>query len=804
MNEDNVKLVIGALLHDIGKVIYRTGNDPRKHSQSGADYLKETISLTDPQVLECVRYHHADALRGAHIEDNSNAYLVYMADNIASASDRRERETEESGFDLTTPLQPVFNILNGNNQNKYYSPYQINVEKEINYPVNEKKPFDNGTYQQIDAHITDNLRGITWSEEYINSLLEVLEENLSYIPSSTSKKEVPDISLYDHLKLTAAIALDIKEYFKAKDIADYKEKLFNRSVNFYAEKTFCLASLDISGIQKFIYTITTKNALKTLRARSFYLEILMEHLIDELLDSLELCRVNLIYSGGGHCYLLLPNTDTTIDKFADFLKTTNEWFLDTFGTQLYIAGACVPCSADDLKNIPEGSYKNLFHELSKSISGMKNHRYSAPQILALNARKHDDNTRECRVCRNIGKVNENNLCPTCAAIENFSSKVLFAEFFTVVRETIPGALPLPNGCSLIADDRNSLPERMKKDAHYVRTYGKNKSYTGNKIATKLWVGNYTTGATFEEFAKDSKGIARVGILRADVDNLGSAFVSGFDNKENHNRYVTISRTATFSRQMSLFFKLHINKLLSNPVFTLDGQKKDGRKVTIVYSGGDDIFLVGAWDEIIETAIDLRRSFAKYTEGTLSLSGGIGLYTATYPISASSVEVEEDVEESKSLPSKNAITLLKDGEEHPLQTDSTVMISDGTYTWQEFEQEVIGEKFRVIRDYFSAVSNSEDEGSRSTGPAQGNSFLYHLLELIRKQGDRINFARYIYLLARMEPDEKAPREARDQYQNFKVKMIEWVQDEKDRRQLKTAIELYVYLNRKREENDEDDQ
>lgn len=40
-----------------------------------------------------------------------------------------------------------------------------------------------------------------------------------------------------------------------------------------------------------------------------FLEIMMEHIIDCLLDELNLSRANLIYSGGGHCYMLLPDTD---------------------------------------------------------------------------------------------------------------------------------------------------------------------------------------------------------------------------------------------------------------------------------------------------------------------------------------------------------------------------------------------------------------------------------------------------------------------------------------------------------------
>lgn len=94
---------------------------------------------------------------------------------------------------------------------------------------------------------------------------------------------------------------------------NYKQSLFINAEKSYDEEMFLLYSMDISGIQSFIYTIGEKGALKGLRARSFYLEIMMEHIVDELLEKLSLSRANLIYTGGGHCYLLLANTDDTRD-----------------------------------------------------------------------------------------------------------------------------------------------------------------------------------------------------------------------------------------------------------------------------------------------------------------------------------------------------------------------------------------------------------------------------------------------------------------------------------------------------------
>lgn len=79
---------------------------------------------------------------------------------------------------------------------------------------------------------------------------------------------------------------------------NYKQSLFINAEKSYDEEMFLLYSMDISGIQSFIYTIGEKGALKGLRARSFYLEIMMEHIVDELLEKLSLSRANLIYTGG--------------------------------------------------------------------------------------------------------------------------------------------------------------------------------------------------------------------------------------------------------------------------------------------------------------------------------------------------------------------------------------------------------------------------------------------------------------------------------------------------------------------------
>lgn len=789
MTENEIKLVIGSLLHDVGKVIYRTGNI-EKHSLSGAKYLMNEAKVEDKSVIDCVKYHHSDALKNANLDRNSLAYITYIADNIASASDRRDNDSSDYGFTVTMPLAPVFNILNKNKSDFSYAPRMLN--SKINYPTKDKIPFDKSFYSKVKDRLNDTLKGLEWNENYLNSLLLALESTMCFVPSSTSKSELADISLYDHVKLTSAYSSCIYQYLSEQGIVDFKDELFKNANSFYEKNAFLLYETDISGIQDFIYTIHSKDALRTLRSRSFYLEIFMQHIVDTLLSKLSLSRANLIYSGGGHCYMILPNTNAVKSYLDEYEREINSWLMKNFDISLYVATAYKEASANTFKNIPEESYKTLFRSVSNQLSDKKLNRYSSADILYLNHKSRELYDRECRVCKCLGKVIEDNLCSFCSSIKKLSSSILYNGFFVVVDKYEENAVPLPNDNYLLGENEGDLRERMKNN-NYIRVYSINKPCTGNNIANVIWLANYTNGQTFEELAKASEGIKRIAVLRADVDNLGQAFVQGFSEK-----YNTLSRTATLSRQLSIFFTKYLKEILDEDYsFSLKKEAKK-RKATVVYSGGDDVFIVGAWNEVIELAVDIKNSFEKYTENTLTFSAGIGLYSSSYPISRIAYEVGSLEDKSKKLPNKNAITLFDDGCSHKEQ-DITIL--DGTYHWEEFVNEVVREKFATLDKFFS-LQNKKDQDTE-----RGNAFLYKILELIRGREEKIHFVRLVYLLSRLEPkydskDKENSLKKIQAYKEFSSKVLKWYDNEKDSRQLKTAINMFVYYNRnsERKENE----
>ena len=833
MTDRHIDLILGSLLHDIGKVIYRTGSR-ENHSESGYRYLREETGIGRAQrgkeILDCVRYHHAKPLRAASVPEDSLAYITYIADNIASAADRRASDEPEPGFETRVPLESIFNHLNGDGPKHYYSPGMLdeNYPEGINYPSVEKKVFTESQYSAVKKKITQALDGMKWDEEYLDSLLEILEATLTYIPSSTSKQETADISLYDHMKITAALAGCIYLYLESRGEKDYRKALLLGAEDFYKEEAFLLYSVDLSGIQNFIYTVNEQDALRMLRARSFYLEVFMENLIDEILCEAGVSRANLIYCGGGHMYALLPNTEevkATLDRME---KKVNGWLLDHFQTSLYAASGYAACSADSLKNMPQGSYKAIYRELGKQISAKKMSRYTAEEIIRLNEAEFDGGARECRICRSAAHVDEEGLCEICAAMKNLSADVLYQDFFTVLSAPEEGAVPLMENRWLVAENEEQLRARIRKNkeeedgeagasATFIRAFAKNAFYSGKRIATKLWTGNYTIKSkTMSEYAKDAEGIDRIAVLRMDVDNLGQAFVSGFENGENENRYVTLSRTATFSRQMTIFFKYHINQILKRPVNRElagagGGEPSGGRDVSVVYSGGDDVFLLGGWDDVIGAAVDIRNSFAVYSQNKLTISAGIGLYGPSYPIHIMADETGDLESFAKEREGKNAVTVFEAGGGKRNaekcgksgKRGSGKGMSDaagktyqayadgGRYGWDVFEQKVLSEKYRLLNTFFE---NSQE---------RGKSFLYRLLTLLRSREEKINYARYLYLLARLEPaggDGEAERAERENYKRFSGQMCEWFRSEEDSRQLITAMYLYAYHMRMEEESD----
>lgn len=766
--DDKTLLYFGALLHDIGKVIYRGYSGKGTHSQLGAQFINDEISplndclnsLEGQRIVEQIRYHHAKEMASSlALESDSLAFITYFADNISAGMDRKNEGDDEDAkafFDKNVELRKIFNILNGHHDD---------------YVVAHRD------YNTIRETIKKQLACIQISAQEVNSLLNLLEATTSDIPSSTNRSELVDVSLYDHAKTTAGLAACIYDYFSARGITDYRKALFSGDASqlFYAEPMFLLVSCDMSGIQDFIYNISGSGALKQLRARSLYLELMMEHIVDELMERLCLNRANVLYVGGGHAYLLIPNTDwvkQTVNAFCDELK---DWFIREHGIDLYAAFAWVECSADDLSNRGDDKrrFSELFRTLSAGLSRAKASRYTADDIRRMNFTcETQDTGRECREChRSTALASHDEICTTCEALQDISNDLVHKDVFAIVDCEVENytkskpRLSLPFGKELLLYDRQHY---LEEQPEITRVYTKNSWDAGISLATHIWMGDYTADTNdtdvsetgFAAYARCAStlekgcGIKRLGVLRADVDNLGTVFASGIPFEK-----ASISRTATLSRLLSLFFKQKINEIL----------EKGAYKLQIIYSGGDDLFIIGNWSDVLYAALDIRTAFREFAgNGVLTISAGIGMFDEKYPIArmASETGTLEDAAkdfekmEDGTVYSKNAVALWR---------------SDAVFSWDSLSN-VVEPRMREIASIFA---NNE----------KGKEFVYKMVTLLRNYDEVISAPRLAYLLARsFEGSENRDELCRRFYS--------WASDKEQRRCLIAALEWYVYSIRER--------
>ncbi|RGQ86022.1 type III-A CRISPR-associated protein Cas10/Csm1 [Megamonas rupellensis] len=822
-------LIKGALLHDIGKVCYRAMNKRINHSKLGGDFLEQYLKSNEEteRLLNCVRYHHKDYLQKAKLDKNDLAYIVYEADNIASGMDRRENEGEEKGFDPKLNLDSIFSVFYSDKKiqvaNKYPLIYK-DINKAFNYPRKDISLATNSNYEallnKIKSHfITKDINQIS-----INQLLQIIEEGFSYVPSSTNRAEVCDISLYVHSKITSAVASCMKLYFDEQQIQDYKKYCFNSgSKIFRNEKIYLLVSGDISGIQDFIYTIPSKGALKTLRGRSLYIDLLLEEFIDEYLEQIGLSRANVLYSGGGHFYILAPNIEDTKKAIDKLQAKMNRWLMENIGINLYLAIGMAECSANNLmKSEAQG---NLFAIVNKKLKDDKTIRYSKDEDFLeyiFNVEKEKDTAKkECNICHNLvdklWKYNsdEEIACEFCLNLYKLGQDILTQDLvFVISEEKIDG------GIKIFGKDKDlymyavNIEDIDMFKGKILRIYSKN-NLLENDLAIRLYLADYSAKnendevMTFDDLAKSSckidKGIKRLGVLRLDVDDLGIAFSSGFvsdkDKIEDNLRYATLSRYADLSKDISMFFKVAINKICAGDLtggvdfeekaFNIFGiAKAPKRKVNIIYAGGDDLFLVGAWDEVLEVAIDINRAFKQFTNGKLTLSAGMAMFSPTYPISKMAEIAGLLVQMSKSKKDKNSIALF--GMETNLKANGQLECKH-IYTWEDFEMKVCKEKMNYL------LARLSFDGDKFNKLSVGKSLIYRLMDLIQlADEDKLNIARFAYVLARMQPKQDKDEQKRKVYEDFVSKMYQWINNNEDKKQLATALNLLVYYLRDKKE------
>ncbi|RKU14244.1 type III-A CRISPR-associated protein Cas10/Csm1 [Candidatus Poribacteria bacterium] len=690
MIQDIERLQLAALLHDIGKFRQRrTARSSGSHQKHGWEFVTEDFrGFFHPcgdDLGDAILNHH-EPRQTKEIEKQ-----VTLADWLSAKEREGEHREREQPYHsalisimsrLQVPDRPQPTELR-------YDLTPLDSRRETIFPA-VAGSADPNKYEELWRKFTQELQRLAGERGYrsadYQTLVALLHKYTARIPSATPwesgpEQTVPDISLYDHLRTTAAIASCVHREVIPDDLDGYIKR--------FADRPFCaLLKGDISGIQKFLYRIKSEGASRELRGRSFYLQLLTEAIALWILRQFDLPITNLLLASGGHFYLLLPYKK--VREEIDALRAAiAEKLWRAHREELSVVLACIQVSANNLEDF-SGRWELVSKEINrrKQIKGRELLPEKMFDLFFTPCNERETFTSD-------GKPDTD-----FYGFQDLGGEPLRDAKHLVTFE-IPDQ-PLPDSSDWRAIIRSfgldvslvNKPEAKPSsppNATRATVYRLNDTdFLTDSICTDFRWGELPVSydfrhlpqviprktesdavADFDQLAEASEGVKWLSVLRMDVDNLGALFEKGLGES------ATISRMSTLSESVRLFFEGYLPQLCRdyNANHTPD-------ILELIYAGGDDLFLVGGWSALPQIARQIRDEFRAFAGGDhVTLSGGIAIEHKKYPLYQLADDAHGALDTAKEK-EKNALSFLQK-----------------RMTWEEFNQVNEWQKrlFDAVRD-----------------------------------------------------------------------------------------------------------
>lgn len=603
----------------------------------------------------------------------------------------------DQDFKYFYPLDPlgpssVFPVKSNGNSEK------SNVEAK-----NEYKALNKSFVKEL-ASLPKSYGNIElWFENFDSLFLKYA----SCVPSARAGKVIPDVSLYDHCRSAAALASAIYMYHREN------QTLTSEAVRNQNDQKFLLILGDFFGIQEFILKTSgdlRKLRSKLLRGRSFTVSLLCELAADMLCREIGLPFSSVVLNAAGKFTIIAPNLPSTLSAIENVASRINAWLVRIAFGQSCIGFAHVEASADDfvkgrfislrerlqqkmerqkLRRVDLDLYGGVVsdyldsfnNKLQKDLCPLCGHRPSAADVE--NTSYIGDIGSSCRVCRDHVFIGANIVKKSYVVVSKAQARTtgyenaLMAPIFDFYQvsffnsqaesERFLGADILRHwDISLISGSEWKVESARKFINGYIPVYSKEDAVDGRYLCgdkseektidlidaisddQPKTFGHISLMSLNPDPEKPEKfiGIDALGILKADVDNLGALMTCGLPRDT-----LTVSRLATLSRQINFFFGLYLPYLLKT-----NGKFKN---VYTVFAGGDDLFLIGPWNSVIELSRVLSRDFERYVcnNPEVHFSAGIIFRKANTPVDQMAESAEKELGLSKDG-GKNRISMFE--------------------------------------------------------------------------------------------------------------------------------------------------
>ncbi len=448
-----------------------------------------------------------------------------------------------------------------------------------------------------------------------------------------------------------------------------------------------LVKTEINGIQDFIFNIKSKGAAKALKARSFFIDGISQLIAHTITDTFKGSRI--IFSGGGNVYAKIPQAEWNDAEWVSIKKTTQDALQPL---HLYCVFSSYEWKA--------GSYAEAMIELNKNLQKQKlQFGTDQPDFFAPFDASVNEQTPFIDFSSAYSKSNAYTIYPA----DNSNRKLLTDDSiqlgnFSLRLQKDNGTplIPLPVWTDELLAKYKNIEPGEKRDEEEQDIPGK-----GNIISFK-WLAY---------FAKERTGTGKLAVLKLDIDNLGKIFQQ-LDTEEANNKLseaLTGFFTNGFIKILNETFghtkrtmrngaaaKKTVEATLDNKRTRLDKYVTENEQhvfkhnIYTVYAGGDDCFVIGAWDAVVNFAIALQTKFDAFQADfvkkqqllsrPITLSAAILLIDQHFPV-VRFAELAEDALDNAKRGNYNAA--LTDAAGLPMK--SCISFMGHVFNWQTFTE-----------------------------------------------------------------------------------------------------------------------
>lgn len=727
MDTKHQHLLLGTFLHDIGKVMQRAevlvtettqnlmacsgpswdGRPTHYHvqwtSQFFEQHWKHVQGIPKEEDHDCsvqeLAFRH-------HNPSTPLQEIVSEADRLSSGMDRGEKHYERDVHKRKPliPLRCLLGIDAESSMPKVCCPFvPLSAKNDSCYPVSdavEERSLVND-YQEIwhKYFIKD------WNDCRAVGTLAVLayfdalyERYFWCVPASAIDR-IPDCSLYEHSRMAAAIASALYLYHQET------QSLCSNAVRDREQEKFLLVSGDLSGIQKYIFAIAHLGGgkvAKRLRARSFLLSRISQVIAHQIVAGAGMTFLNIILNAGGKFHLLLPNTPRILSLLDRTEAECQHWLRDNFQGELALNLAYVPMRGQNfMERKTESEAMGVtakFSEVAAHLQ-LKKHQplrrflsdgngWIEDRFLLPKAAIREENPLgqyDIESPYDEEKLGSQLTKARCLAIYNSERTEFVVLGWSFAVSDDPARLS-PEAHSLISFERHaereyrdpSVPVHYEYRASHVPTYEAGVDpnidrYAESNPEENIWPGQVLP---FTAIAHAAKGRKTIAYLKADVDDLGYLLQHGLDWKSDSGEPGwTFSKMASFSRSLEFFFSGRIENLLRGQS---EAESHPFRSIYTVYSGGDDVLLVGPWNVMHDFARTLHEEWRRFCAGNerLTLSLGISLSRPLTPVWAATEAAETALNSAKKR------TALRSGAAGIVEPKDQICSFGHLIKWQE--------------------------------------------------------------------------------------------------------------------------